>query len=139
MRQGRTWSRSYKSPPSSSPSPSPSPDRYIFFAFVRQQSQLISFQIGLVNAKLTSNNPSHSSRYKTDFLRSKPFQSIQNQLPQVQAIPVDTKPTSSGPRHSFQLVVYRTSVRFGGSVRTGLPNRTEPNRPSTEPNLFGKF
>jgi hypothetical protein len=32
------------------------------------------------------------------------------------------------------LVVDRTSVRFGGSFRTGLPNQTEPNRTSFPPN-----
>jgi hypothetical protein len=32
----------------------------------------------------------------------------------------------------FSLVGDRTSVRFAGSFRAGLPNRTEPNR--TEPN-----
>jgi hypothetical protein len=30
------------------------------------------------------------------------------------------------------IVVDRISVRFGGSFRTGLQNRTEPNRHSTE-------
>jgi hypothetical protein len=32
-------------------------------------------------------------------------------------------------------VVDRTSVRFGGSFRTGLPNRTEPNQTDFPPNL----
>jgi hypothetical protein len=37
------------------------------------------------------------------------------------------------------LVVDQTSVRYGGSFQPNLPNQTEPNRFSTEPNLVGKF
>ena len=68
------------------------------------------------------NNPSYSSRYKTDFLWSKTFQSIQNRLPTVQALPVDTKLTSSGPRHSSR---YKTEFLQTKSLQL-IQNRLPP-------------
>jgi hypothetical protein len=38
-----------------------------------------------------------------------------------------------------KLVVDRASVRFEGSLRSGLPSQTEPNRLCTERILFGNF
>jgi hypothetical protein len=36
----------------------------------------------------------------------------------------------------YLVVVDRTSVRFGGLFQTSLLNQIEPNRLSTEPNMF---
>jgi hypothetical protein len=61
------------------------------------QTRLSLFQAIAVSLKPTSANPIHSSQPKSDFPRSKPFQSGQNQPPSFQNIPARPKTTSSIP------------------------------------------
>ena len=81
-------------------------------------------------AKPTLFIPNHSSRCKTDF-------------PTIQAIPVDTKPTSSGERHSSR---YKTDVLQYmpfQSIQNGLPRvqaiPVDTKQTSSTPSHYSRY